>query len=68
MPSSKSQTSNLKQKTQILTIKMEDGAKPRDLEKRTFQSANATLANRDGLATEARELKLIFSSIISKNQ
>jgi four helix bundle protein len=30
-------------------------------------STKATLVNRDGLATEARELTLIFSSIISKN-
>ena len=29
---------------------------------------NVTLAKRDGLATEARELTLIFSSIISKNE
>jgi hypothetical protein len=30
--------------------------------------AKATLAVREGLATEARELTLIFSSIISKNE
>jgi four helix bundle protein len=31
-------------------------------------STRVTLANRDGLATEARELTLTFSSIISKNE
>jgi four helix bundle protein len=31
-------------------------------------STKATLAHRDGLATEARELTLILSSIISKNE
>ena len=31
-------------------------------------STKATLATRDGLATEARELVLIFSSIISKSE
>ncbi len=77
---------------------MEDGAKPRDLEDRTFLFAQSVrgfvkqlprtvsntedvrqlvrasgsvaanwIAARDALATEARELTLIFSSIISKS-
>jgi hypothetical protein len=43
---------------------MEDGAKRRDLEDRTFLFAESV---RDGLSKEARELTLIFSAIISKS-
>jgi len=41
---------------------MDDGAKPRDLE------AKNTATSRDALAAEARELTLIFASIISKSR
>ena len=48
---------------------MEDGAKESRVFLRLIDVAtNGSATARDKLATEARELVLIFSSIISKNQ
>jgi hypothetical protein len=69
-------------KDQIPSSKLEDGSKPRDLEKICRKEAKESrlflrlvdaglsknnVSARETLAAEARELTLIFSSIISKS-